>query len=750
DSPTEVLDIVGAAHLTPQASPPASADEGDLYSDTDNNLYYYNGSSWEDLTSNGSGDNLGDHLALANIQLNDGLGLTDDDEDTKIQLEETDDEDAIRFDLGGAENFVMEKNSNNVVRLEILNSNTSFGIGDDALSSDDGTANDNIGIGQGALTAATSSWANIAIGNQSLNTISAATAITGYQNIAVGHSALRANTTGRFNVTLGSFNGFLLTTGEQNTAIGAQSMFQMQTGSDNVGVGFQSCGGSSASPGSGSANVAIGDESLTSITSGSQNVTVGQRSGESLTTGSGNVFLGRLSGANETGSNKLYIENSNANASNALIYGEFDNDMLRINGDLELNSNNLSFDDGGGITDADEDTKIQLEETDDDDVIRFDLGGTEYFVMDGGHFEINNTGESVFYGKDAGAVDDGTANQNVFLGTESGMSNTSGFWNVAIGHEAFRANTNGFNNVAIGWQSQLNASGAQNNTSIGFASMTQNTSGGGNSAIGKEALYSNSTASFNTGLGGEVLRSNQTGGFNTAMGHGAARTLNGGANNVAIGFEAGYSNVTGNSNVFIGNQAGYNETTSNKLYIENSNSSSPLIYGDFSNDIVRINDSLQIGAQGKFDNGYAFPSIRGANNEVLAVTGDGLTEWTAIDGLLLECPTGFTAVTASGRILGCIETDESDYDGDGIRNEVDDETSTRNAMNYCFTTFGGRLPSAQEMIIAKDNLALTNESDDSEPTGDFVSSSQVIVVNTNPATSVNWSSARAFRCWIEK
>lgn len=42
-------------------------------------------------------------------------------------------------------------------------------------------------------------------------------------------------------------------------------------------------------------------------------------------------------GLDETGSNKLYIENTDATPTGALIYGEFDNDMLRINGALELN-----------------------------------------------------------------------------------------------------------------------------------------------------------------------------------------------------------------------------------------------------------------------------------------------------------------------------------------------------------------------------------------------------------------------------
>lgn len=33
-------------HLVPQAAPPASPVEGDIYADTDHTLNYYNGTSW--------------------------------------------------------------------------------------------------------------------------------------------------------------------------------------------------------------------------------------------------------------------------------------------------------------------------------------------------------------------------------------------------------------------------------------------------------------------------------------------------------------------------------------------------------------------------------------------------------------------------------------------------------------------------------------------------------------------------------
>jgi hypothetical protein len=43
------------------------------------------------------------------------------------------------------------------------------------------------------------------------------------------------------------------------------------------------------------------------------------------------VFIGSCAGYSEITSNRLYIENSNANCGNALIYGEFDTDILKLN-----------------------------------------------------------------------------------------------------------------------------------------------------------------------------------------------------------------------------------------------------------------------------------------------------------------------------------------------------------------------------------------------------------------------------------
>ena len=53
------------------------------------------------------------------------------------------------------------------------------------------------------------------------------------------------------------------------------------------------------------------------------------------------MLLGYRAGDTETGSDRLYI--SNASTSAPLIYGEFDNDLVRVNGDLEVPTTNAYY-----------------------------------------------------------------------------------------------------------------------------------------------------------------------------------------------------------------------------------------------------------------------------------------------------------------------------------------------------------------------------------------------------------------------
>ncbi|MBI5625082.1 MAG: hypothetical protein HY924_14995, partial [Elusimicrobia bacterium] len=133
---------------------------------------------------------------------------------------------------------------------------------------------------------------------------------------------------------------------------------------------------------------------------------------------------------------------------------------------------------------------------------------------------------------------------------------------------------------------------------------------GGFFQAGSRVLSSTNTGTF---VGADAGLRNQAGGLdnvfvgsgagddntigddNTFVGYSAGDGNQTGIRNVFIGSNAGASNSVGSRNIFLGYQAGFSETGSDKLYIDNSNTASPLLWGDFAANAVNINGSLGLG-----------------------------------------------------------------------------------------------------------------------------------------------------------
>ena len=287
---------------------------------------------------------------------------------------------------------------------------------------------------------------------------------------------------------------------------------------------------------SGSFNVGIGGSSNYYNALGSKNTIIGYQAGygEIGYGQTGNVFLGYQAGYSELGSNLLYIENSNSSL--PLIWGNFTDgsEKVIINGDFHVTGNISSDVTSSGANTIDD-------------------------LLDAKH-----DGTNLFIGNLSGSTYSGGSNTNTALGYESMKNITTGGGNTAIGNVSLKANTTGFQN-----------------TSIGNSSLSSNTTGNRNVAVGVSALNANTTGKQNTVIGTLADANNQ-----------------GGTNNTIIGFEAGKgtSAHSKTGNVFLGFQAGYNETGNNKLYIDNSNSSSPLIWGDFTDggENVKINGDFHV------------------------------------------------------------------------------------------------------------------------------------------------------------
>jgi hypothetical protein len=145
-----------------------------------------------------------------------------------------------------------------------------------------------------------------------------------------------------------------------------------------------------------------------------------------------------------------------------------------------------------------------------------------------GKIALNDGGNSVFIGTDAGLNDDASANRNVGVGHRSLYSNTTGNHNTANGYHSLYSNTEGNNNTANGFSSLYSNTTGNNNTANGYASLYSNTTSNSNTAIGRDSLYSNTTGGRNTATGKDSLRANTTGENNTANGHQSGRYISNG------------------------------------------------------------------------------------------------------------------------------------------------------------------------------------------------------------------------------
>ena len=172
------------------------------------------------------------------------------------------------------------------------------------------------------------------------------------------------------------------------------------------------------------------------------------------------------------------------------------------------------------------------------------------------------------------------AQSNVLI--SGGNDTGTGTANVAIGKDTYKTFTTGLKNVAIGSQAlELNTTG-QNNIALGYQALEANTTGNYNVAVGSRVLQ-NANSNYNTGIG-YLAGLSATGTSNVTIGYAAGQ--NAVSNNTALGYQSGRNTVSGG--VYIGYKSGYSETTDNKLYIENSAGTTPLIWGDFSTNDLKF------------------------------------------------------------------------------------------------------------------------------------------------------------------
>lgn len=209
-----------------------------------------------------------------------------------------------------------------------------------------------------------------------------------------------------------------------------------------------------------------------------------------------------LSLSNGGGTVSINVNDADADPANEL------QTLSLIGNTLSISSgNSLSLPGGTSSTlleDTDQDTKIQVEESNDEDIIRFDLEGVEVMTLEtslNGQPILNpNPGKTdIFIGRNSGN------NYNVSLDGD----------NTALGNSALFQNGSG----AIAPQATLN-------TSIGSQTLEDNTIGSGNTAVGQSALSSNISGNNNTAIGYNAFNGGGATSFSnsTAIGHNAEPT----------------------------------------------------------------------------------------------------------------------------------------------------------------------------------------------------------------------------------
>lgn len=147
--------------------------------------------------------------------------------------------------------------------------------------------------------------------------------------------------------------------------------------------------------------------------------------------------------------------------------------------------------------------------------------------------------------------------------------------------------------------------------------------------FGFSAGYQLTTQSSNVGLGAYTLGALTGGNNNLALGYQALQNSTTSFGTVAIGMRAGRN--AGSYGVYIGYNAGMNETGQNKLYIANSDTSTPLIYGEFDNNFVKINDTIYVENILKY--GTSGVTIEGVNikDNVTKLGDGGTTDYLEVD-----------------------------------------------------------------------------------------------------------------------
>ena len=582
-SPQRELHIAGALRLAPSQSPPSNSAKGDIYFNSNGDLYYFNGSDWvtplQQLTLNN------DTLELSNA------------------------------------GYVVLPQSTSATSLDDLNdaisSQSKLALGVGALNSTS-TSSDNVAVGMSSLASVTSGESNAAFGSNSM-----AGNLTGSHNTAVGYFAMRYNTASSGNTGVGS-RVMISATGSDNSAFGAQAL-SSSSGNGNIAFG----NGAQYNTTSGSLNNAIGYNTLSQTTTGSGNTAVGHTAMNGNVTGSNNVAIGYNANVGDTAlTNAIAIGyNSVVAASNSIQLGNSAITNVNTFGALRAGDTASSVQDKGllvyGSTSGPTGPTGQfIRSKDRNNVLTFlDLdeenggsvgllstiyrgsnvvgisaknasGWTQPLIVELGartnSLVIKESqsvelidGTIVKRVTDTSAINESAAlevksNSKGFLPPRMSASQRDAISNPTIGLEVYCTDCGQGGSLSIyngsNWtlvNQQLSITGdtlrLTNSNYVILPTTGQSVqslddlndaiSNSTQLAIGSGALNSTTTATDNVAIGLSALTNINSGGANIAIGTNTMRNVTTGNHNTAIGYHALYQNIIGSRNTALGSRA---------------------------------------------------------------------------------------------------------------------------------------------------------------------------------------------------
>ena len=475
------------------------------------------------------------------------------------------------------------------------------GVGNTLVGSNSGanltTGNDNLVLGYKSGFNLNSGSFNVILGPETGYNIN-----NGIGNIYTGYQAGYYNSSGSYNINMGYQSGYTSTGNEYNIHIGHKAGYSSEAdnnlflgyqtglnntfGTNNIFIGLEA--GAGVNPNTqqiGDNNLFLGTNAGYSNDNGYRNIYLGYKSGYSSIGGSKNIFIGENAGSQGTTSHNIFIGTSTSDTAGvgykSDTTGQY-NVFLGHDVGIEntIGKDNIFLGDKAGRENIDGIENIYIGTN---AGRQANASTSNYNIAIGSDAGINNQSgtENILIGrKVAGLVTSTDYNQNIiigseagqniqqdnqiFIGTNAGQSNTTGDRNIFIGLNAGKLNDISDDNVVIGSDAGVSLIGnglLGDNVIIGTQAGHDLTIGTNNIYIGSSA-GSNAVTSINNVVIGAYAMTNGDSSNVIIIGHNAGQSNNA-DNNIFIGSNAGVNNDTGIGNIFVGHEAGYAITNSN-------------------------------------------------------------------------------------------------------------------------------------------------------------------------------------------